>query len=87
MQAKFTQFNLAILNADFTPCLSLSNLNSRSFHKKFIIASKKKLFVITHLLIFTTLNFANHFANSQKRIKYEKDTFRLYGFDSVAFWG
>lgn len=48
---------------------------------------QKKHFVITHLLIFTTLNFANHFANSQKRTKYEKDTFRLYGFDSVAFWG
>ncbi len=48
---------------------------------------QKKHFVIVHLLIFTTLNFANHFTNSQKRIKYEKDTFRLYGFNSVAFWG
>lgn len=55
--------------------------------KKQISQEQKKHFVITHLLIFITLNFANHFANSQKRIKYEKDTFRLYGFDSVAFWG
>lgn len=55
--------------------------------QKICYREQKKHFVITHLLIFTTLNFANHFANSQKRIKYEKDTFRLYGFDSVAFWG
>ena len=30
---------------------------------------QKKHFVIVHLLIFTTLNFANHFTNSQNQEK------------------